>query len=58
MSQSGLEKFGAYRKARRLFDLVEADMAILKGESVSYRLVDQQVGSADSICANSPHVIP
>jgi four helix bundle protein len=52
MSQSGLEKFGAYQKARQLFDLVVADMEILKGESVSYRLIDQQMGSADSICAN------
>jgi hypothetical protein len=25
MSQSGLEKFGAYQKARQLFDLVVAD---------------------------------
>ena len=52
MSQSGLEKFGAYQKARQLFDLVVADMQILKGASVSYRLIDQQMGSADSICAN------
>jgi len=27
-------------------------MQILKGASVSYRLIDQQMGSADSICAN------
>ena len=26
MSQSGLEVFGAYQKARQLFDLVVADM--------------------------------
>jgi four helix bundle protein len=52
MSQSGLEKFGAGQKARQLFDLVVADMEILKGESVSYRLIDEQMGSADSICAN------
>src|SRR5262245_25504339 len=52
MSQSGLEKFGAYQKARELFDLVVADMQTLKTESLSYRLIDQQLGSADSICAN------
>src|SRR5215831_16177270 len=52
MSQSGLEKFGAYQKARGLFDLVVADMQTLRTESLSYRLIDQQLGSADSICAN------
>jgi four helix bundle protein len=52
MSQSGLEKFGAYQKARELFDLVVADMQTLKTESLSYRLIDQQLGSTDSICAN------
>jgi four helix bundle protein len=52
MSQSGLENFGAYKKARELFDLVVGDTQILKMESVSYRLIDQQLGSADSICAN------
>ena len=30
MSQSGLESFGAYQKARRLFELVVTDMEILK----------------------------
>ena len=52
MSQTGLESFGAYQKARELFDLVVADMQILKRDSLSYRLIDQQLGSADSICAN------
>ena len=52
MSQSGLEKFGAYQRARELFDLVVEDMQTLKTESLSYRLIDQQLGSADSICAN------
>jgi four helix bundle protein len=52
MSQSGLEKFGAYQKARELFDLVVSDMQILKAESLSYRLIDQQLRSADSIYAN------
>jgi four helix bundle protein len=52
MSQGRLEKFGAYQKARELFDLVVEDVQILRMQSVSYRLIDQQLGSADSICAN------
>ena len=52
MSQSGLESFGAYQKARQLFDLVAADMETLKTNPLCYRLVSQQIGSADSICAN------
>ena len=52
MSQRGLENFGAYKKALELFDLFVEDMQILKTKSVSYRLIDQQLGSADSICAN------
>ena len=52
MSQSGLEQFGAYQKASRLFDLVVADMETLKADPLCYRLVAQQIGSADSICAN------
>ena len=52
MSQQGLEQFGAYRKARQLFDLVVKDMEVLKTNPLCYRLVSQQIGSADSICAN------
>ena len=52
MSQRGLDQFGAYQKGRRVFDLVVADMAMLKGNPLCYRLVAQQIGSADSICAN------
>jgi four helix bundle protein len=52
MSQSGLESFGAYHKARQLFDLVVADMETLKTNPLCYRFVSQQIGSADSICAN------
>ena len=52
MSQIALESFGAYQKARQLFDLVVADMEILKSNQLCYRLVSQQIGSADSICAN------
>ena len=49
---SGLDKFGAYQKALELFDLVVNDMAALQKDSRCYRLIAQQVGSADSICAN------
>jgi len=52
MSQRGLEQFGAYEKARILFDLVVTDMQGLKADSRCFRLIAQQVGSADSICAN------
>ena len=52
MSQVGLEQFGAYQKARQLFDLVAADMETLKTNPLCYRLVSQQIGSADSIGAN------
>ena len=52
MSQYSLENFGAYQKARQLFDLVVQDMAVLEKEPLCYWLVAQQVGSADSICAN------
>jgi len=52
MSQQALENFGAYRKAAELFDLVVTDMAVLRSDARCYRLISQQVGSADSICAN------
>jgi four helix bundle protein len=52
MSQSGLDAFGGYRKAPQLFDLVVKDMEVLKTNPLCYRLVSQQIGSADSICAN------
>lgn len=52
MSQSGLEQFGAYQKARKLFDLVMEDVKEMKGDARCYKLIPQQVGSADSICAN------
>ena len=52
MTQQGLEQFGGYQKARQLFDLVVKDMELLKTNPMCYRLVSQQIGSADSICAN------
>ena len=35
-----------------LFDLVVGDMEKLRSDPRTYRLVSQQVGAADSICAN------
>jgi four helix bundle protein len=52
VSQIALESFGACQKARQLFDLAVADMETLKTNPLGYRLVSQQIGSADSICAN------
>ena len=52
MSQHALENFGGYRKAMELFDLVVGDLAELRGDPRCYRLVAQQVASADSVCAN------
>ncbi len=52
MSQHGLEQFGAYQKSQKLFDLVVKDTEALKKDPRCYRLIAQQVASADSICAN------
>src|SRR5437870_2374171 len=52
MSQFGLDSFGAYQKARELFDLVVDDMAEVRKDPRCYRLIAQQVASADSVCAN------
>ena len=52
MSQESLENFGAYRLAMELFDLVVEDMGQVERHAQTYRLVGQQVASADSICAN------
>ena len=52
MSQRTLEEFGAYRKANELFTLVVADMRSIQKDPLCYKLVSQQVGSADSIGAN------
>ena len=52
MSQIALDSFGEYQKARQLFDLVAADMETVKTNPLCYRLVSQQMGSADSIYAN------
>jgi four helix bundle protein len=39
-------------KSTQLFDVVVTDMQKLKVEPLCYRLISQQVSSADSICAN------
>ena len=52
MSQFALESFGGYQKAMQLIDLVVEDMAEMKKDPRCYRLVAQQVASADSVCAN------
>lgn len=52
MAQDDLENFGAYRKARDLFDLVVKDMQAIEQFPACWRLIGQQVASADSICAN------
>jgi four helix bundle protein len=52
MSQESLENFGAYRLAMELFDLVVEDMGNIQRDARTYRLVAQQVASADSICSN------
>jgi hypothetical protein len=50
--QDPLHRFGAYRKACELFDLVVADMSPLARDPLCLRIVSQQVASADSIAAN------
>jgi four helix bundle protein len=52
MSQRSLEEFGAYRKAAELFRLVVEDMRLVQKDPLCFRLVSQQVASADSIRAN------
>lgn len=52
MRQRSLDSFGAYTKARELFDYVIADMGLIEKEPKCYRLISQQVASADSICSD------
>jgi four helix bundle protein len=47
-----LTSFGAHRKASELFDLVVGDMAQIEKHPACFKLVGQQVASADSICSN------
>jgi four helix bundle protein len=48
----GVEQFGAWQKADRLFVSVVEDMRPLRGEPMCQRLIAQQVAAADSIAAN------
>jgi four helix bundle protein len=52
MGRSGLDDFGAYRDALDLFDMVVEDIRRLRRTAHCYRLIDQQIASADSICSN------
>jgi four helix bundle protein len=52
MAQQDLEDFGGYRKAQELFELVADDMEALENRPICWRLVGQQIASADSIAAN------
>ena len=52
MNRNRVEDFGPYQDALELFDLVVEDMAVLQQDPRCYRLISQQIGSADSISAN------
>jgi four helix bundle protein len=52
MNRNRVEDFGPYQDALELFDRVVEDMAILQKDPQCYRLIGQQIGSADSIAAN------
>ncbi len=47
-----LHQFGGYKKSCELFDLVVADMTPLSRNPLCWKLVSQQIGSADSISSN------
>lgn len=49
---NSLEDYGAYKKALELFDLVVGDYNRWLKEPACWRLVSQQLASADSVCAN------
>jgi len=52
MGQDSLEEFGGYLKGLALFDLVVDDMETLRDNPLCWKLIGQQVASADSIPAN------
>ena len=52
MESNQLKNFGAYQKARQLFDWVADDMELLARNPLCVRLASQQMASAHSICAN------
>jgi four helix bundle protein len=52
MSQRSLEEFWAYRKGREFLVLVVTDMRSVQRDPLCFKRVSQQIGSADSTCAN------
>jgi len=52
MASGKLDEFGAYRKALELFDKVVQDINQYLRDRRQDKLVSQQLGSADSVCAN------
>ena len=48
-TNQNLNRFGAYQKALRLFDLVVEDLSPLVKIPTLHRLISQQFASADSI---------
>ena len=58
MGKNKIEEFIAYQKACKLFDFVIEDMDKLKKNRNCNRLISQQIGSADSICANIYEATP
>lgn len=52
MSSGKLEDFGAYQKALKLFDKVVEDTNKALRDRRLDKIVCQQLGSADSVCAN------
>jgi four helix bundle protein len=52
MASGNLDEFGAYRKALELFDNVFQDVGQYLRDRRLDKLVSQQLGSADSVCAN------
>lgn len=52
MGKWSLDDFGAYQKALELFDLVVEDTSRMTRDPRAWKLISQQVASADSVCAN------
>jgi four helix bundle protein len=52
MASGKLEEFGAYQKAMKLFDNVVEDVNQALRDRRLDKLVSQQLGSSDSVCAN------
>lgn len=50
--QENLDNFQAYRKAKELFDRVVEDLTPLNEIPMCWKMISQQIASADSIAAN------